>query len=355
MNKRAIELQFHWIFILIAGAVILAFFFSVVQKQRALSEEKLSITLSTQMDAIFAGAIESKGTTQSLATPQPGIAFACSDVCECNYYIGDKATEFRDKILFAPALIADEDAIAWAHEWAFPFRVTNFLMLTSPAIKYYLVYEDSDPQSTKTYARISKALPKEINRQTYTDPSAVYHVSPQGYAHTRFVFLGTKDKPNLRDLPLEYAEESVSAVWIDPDFRTAVFSEKSDDDELDFNERPTSLAGDASAYAAVFAADRVLYDCMMRRAFDKLGIIADVHARRATRLRDTLENLVPPRLECGLYQDLIPELATVAQKATLLGATFPEPEDALRLIASSQGVLQTNNNNLLLQSCPELY
>jgi len=44
VGKRGIEMQFHWIFILIAGAIILAFFFSLVAKQKSLSEEKLSIS-----------------------------------------------------------------------------------------------------------------------------------------------------------------------------------------------------------------------------------------------------------------------------------------------------------------------
>ena len=129
MKKKAIAMQFHWIFILVAGAIILAFFFSLVQKQRVLSQEKLSITLATDMEAVFSGAIESKGTAQPLVIPRTGIAFSCSQACECNFWIGNKATEFREKIIFAPDLIADQDAIAWADEFKMPFRISYNLQI----------------------------------------------------------------------------------------------------------------------------------------------------------------------------------------------------------------------------------
>ena len=108
VNKKGFEMQFHWIFVLIAGAIILIFFFSLTQKQKSLSEERLAITLSTDIEAIFTGAIQAKGTAQLLRIPQPGIAFSCSEACECNFWIGRKATEFKED---------DAEAIKEGEEW----------------------------------------------------------------------------------------------------------------------------------------------------------------------------------------------------------------------------------------------
>ena len=41
MNRKGFELQFNWIFVLIAGALILAFFFTIAQKQRNLSQQSV--------------------------------------------------------------------------------------------------------------------------------------------------------------------------------------------------------------------------------------------------------------------------------------------------------------------------
>lgn len=351
--KQGIELQFHWIFILIAGALILAFFFSVVQKQRALSEEKLSITLASQMDAIFTGAIESKGTTQALATPKPGIAFACSKVCECNYYIGRKATEFRDKLLFAPSFLKDQDAIAWAVEWKLPFRIANFLFLTNPNIRYYLVYDAGDQRSVQTYQRVSKQLPQEINAEVFSSLGAVSQLSPQGYAHTRFVFLGLEPvSPGTLGLSQDWAEEDVSAVAIDDDLATAVFYDKTDPDELFFSSRPAILAGDATVYAAIFAADYNMYTCVLQRAFDRMSVIAAVSGQRAKLLQAEMDKL--GRVECTyILQNLDDVSKAAAQLTTAQG--LQEQEAAFAVIRSAQSELQRQNNNLILQSCPELY
>jgi hypothetical protein len=352
MRKQAIELQFHWIFMLIAGAVILAFFFSVVYKQQELSEQRLSITLAAQMDAIYTGAIESKGTAQRLVTPRPGIAFACSEVCECNYFIGTKATEFSDKLLFAPAFIKGQDAVAWALEWKLPFRIANLLMLTNPTIKYYLVYEAGDPNSEQVFKRFSKALPSEINQEILRSPDAVYGLTPQGYAHTRLVFLGTARKPDLRNLHLDFRAEDVSGIWIGQDLRQVVFFEKTDPEELVFNEYPSLLAGDATTYAAMFAADHQLYDCVMKRAFEKMRIVALVQAERARALQNAMS--ISQQFQCSY---VLQDLDAVAQAAGQIAAApvFRGQESALATIRGAESELKRQNDNLILQSCPELF
>jgi hypothetical protein len=362
MSRKGFELQFNWIFILIAGAVILAFFFSIVQNQRALSETKLSSTLLSQMDAVFTMAIENKGGTEPLVTPKPGIAFSCPDTCVCNFYIGKIPNSFGDKIIFAPALIKEQDSRAWAVEWKMPFRVANFLMLSSPETKYYFVYDSDKPYSAQLFQKINKAVPPEIVREIVSSPSLVSSIMPGGYEHTRFVFIGTEIPGLYMDsLNFAFAEEDVSGVWIDQDARQAVFYEKHDADELGFDQYPSLLAGDATAYAAIFASDHFMYNCGIRSAFEKLSVVAGVHAKRAEALKNAAESADPPRLDCsGAYSQIIPYLADVSAKALLLGTSFPEANTAdeagaLGSVLGAQSLLQQGNQNLILQSCTEIY
>ena len=352
MDRKAIEMEFHWIFVLIAGAVILTFFFSLVQKQQDLSERKLSVTLAAQMDAIFTGAIESKGTTQTLVTPQPGIAFSCNNVCECAYTIGEKTTEFSDKLMFAPPLLKGQDAVAWALDWKLPFRIANFLILTNPTIKYYVVYETSESVSERLHARLKKALAAELNVETLGSLSSAYDMTYQGESHTRFIFLGTSE-PSLSSLHTTFEEQDVSGVWI-KDERSAVFSDKTDPDELSFREREVLLAGDATAYAAMFSADADMYECMLKRGFGKMAIVAEVNHGRARELKEALID----RPEC---QYILQDIDNVRMNAAILSASkrlneqVPEVAEAFGTIRVAQGELQRQNDNLLRQSCPELY
>ncbi|MEM4242836.1 MAG: hypothetical protein QXM31_02955 [Candidatus Woesearchaeota archaeon] len=358
MRKKGIELQFNWIFIMIAGAVILAFFFGIVQNQRSLSEKKLSLTLASHMDAVFTGAIESRGTGQDLVIPAPGIAFSCSSTCDCLYKIGKEPTSLDGKILFAPALIKDQDARALALEWKVPFRAANFLFITNPLVKYYFVYDSENARSVLLYRKVAKALQRDINSEPVSSPYSIAGIRPGGYLHTRFVFLGTK-LPDLGLLDSSFADEDVSGVWIDEDEQKVVFYEKSGRGGLEFNSRPSLLAGNTALFGSIYAADSQMYDCMMRSAFDKLAAVAQVHAKRAGMLKEAM--LAEQRLDCsGAYSQIIEDLASVSQKAAFLASSFPEAgslagAEALKNFLGTQSVLQQQNQNLILQSCPELY
>src|SRR3990172_10512018 len=155
-RKAQFEMQFHWIFVLVAGALILAFFFTVAHRQRAISTERLQLTLATDIENIFTGAIVSRGTAQSLPVPPQGIAFDCTEGCDCAFRIGNAQRSFGDKSLFAQDILEERKIKVWAQELKMPYRATNFLYLTNPNIKYYFVYNEGD---TTQLQQLSKHIP----------------------------------------------------------------------------------------------------------------------------------------------------------------------------------------------------
>src|SRR3989338_5974677 len=148
LEKRgAIEVQFNWIFILVAGTVILLFFGTIIMKQRAAAEEKLSASLLTDLDSIITGSMVSKNAFNFISIPKKEINFMDCDF----YYIGKKNEEnaklkrdIKEKIIFAPDLIKGTRLTIWTLPWEIPYRVTNFLYLTSPEVRYIIVYSGSD-------------------------------------------------------------------------------------------------------------------------------------------------------------------------------------------------------------------
>lgn len=353
MNKKAFEMQFHWVFILIAGAIILAFFFSLVQKQRTLSEDKLSITLATDMEAVFSGAIESKGTAQPLPVPRTSIAFSCSQACECNFLIGKKATEFRDKIIFAPSLISGQDAIAWAQEFKMPFRVTNFLYLTNPNIKYYLVYDSSIQDSAKLYRQVSTELPPGLNLASIDGLGKIKDVRSEGFQETKFVFLDVSSdaEPALEGLDDSFRKEKVSAVSIESSAKLVSFFEK-EENELVFVKSLSIFIGEPSIYAAMFASDKMMYECGMRAAFARTAHVAQVVYERAQKLQETMQQ--QNRTEC-IY--LLDDLEAIKESAKVLSAApqvYEKIQDANSLAAEKEA-LERENRNIIYLSCPEIY
>ena len=65
-KKTQLAMPFHWIFIIIAGALILLFFVSIIYKQKAVAEEKLSITLISAVEEILAGSGVGEEETQNV-------------------------------------------------------------------------------------------------------------------------------------------------------------------------------------------------------------------------------------------------------------------------------------------------
>ncbi|MBD3304657.1 hypothetical protein GF343_05965 [Candidatus Woesearchaeota archaeon] len=344
MNKRGLEMQAHWIFILIAGAIILAFFFSVVVKQKSLSEQKISITLSANIEAVFSGAIESKGTAQLLSVPKDGIMFACSEGCECNFWIGDKATSFRDKIIFAPELVVGQDATAWSNEWKLPFRVTNFLYLTNPNVKYYIVYMPGT-NSERLFDRINQTLPPGLNVQVLTDLD-VSGIPYEGFQETRFVFLDVPDSDvNLAGLDRDFRKKDVSAVNIHQN--TITFYEK-EPGELYFTSGTSPFVGEALMFASIFSADKQMYDCGVQAAFSKLNHVAQVIYGRARMIQ---QNLTMAKPECVYVLDDFNALIELSGKFST-GAGFSQKIPGL---AAAANAIAKENKNLILLSCPEIY
>ena len=142
-NKKAmIEIQFHWIFILIVGAVILLFFATMIYRQKTVSETGISADVLVNLESIISGSMISTKTLNLLDIPK-GTEISYKD---CNQYeVGPYNKQTGTIVMFAPKKIAGRKLVTWALDWNVPYRVTNFLYLTSDDVRYILV--DDVPSS----------------------------------------------------------------------------------------------------------------------------------------------------------------------------------------------------------------
>ncbi|MBU0461982.1 MAG: hypothetical protein KJ574_05330, partial [Nanoarchaeota archaeon] len=151
------EAQFNWIFILIVGAIIIAFFTLIVIKQKSASEVKVSSVLTKQLNTIFVGARVSSGTVQEIPTPNFAVRFTCND-----YYIGAVSQRLGNRVLFAPENLEGNMIITWTLDWSVPYKVTTFLYVTNPKTRYLLVRVSGvDEQAFK---QLNLSLPVRLNR-----------------------------------------------------------------------------------------------------------------------------------------------------------------------------------------------
>ena len=133
-NKGSMSIQFNWILVLIIGGLILTFFISVVQKQRSVSEENIASSIQTDLQSILASSHVSTETASVIEIPSNEIQYSCE-----GFKVGNQfPTKFR--YTFAPDLLkSDRNTISvFSYDWSMPYKITNFLYVTSPDIKYLI-------------------------------------------------------------------------------------------------------------------------------------------------------------------------------------------------------------------------
>lgn len=324
-KRGAIEVQFNWLFILIAGAIILLFFGMVIAKQRTSSEQKLSASLLVDLESIFTGSAVSKQALNFISIPKKEINFEGCDF----YYIG-KEKEFKTKlkrdikenIIFTPDLIKGTRLTIWSLPWDIPYRVTNFLYLTSPQVRYIIVYDDTE-EDAKFANKIEELLPPEtltIDDEEYT----VTFREKKEKTGSSFVFddlNNYKVKFIFLDVPTSFAEldnfnnmkdEDVRAIKIDGDIDDGeiIFYKKSGDQFVKIGTDPeseSSYFGDAALIGAIFAEDKNMYGCAMQNAFKRMGVVTNVYSERTTQLWGA----VSPECQNYYDSDILPKLAAI--------------------------------------------
>jgi hypothetical protein len=135
-KKAAIEVQFNWIFVLIAGALIIGFFVMIVSKQQTSVKSEINIVVSRAIEAILTGSKVSADSASPGSLPVGNIEFDCD-----SYSVGDVERKLKQMTVFAPDLIKGKQIITWSLPWNVPFRATNLLLLTSPQVRYIFVYD----------------------------------------------------------------------------------------------------------------------------------------------------------------------------------------------------------------------
>jgi len=344
MKKRGqIGEQFNWIFIIVAGALILAFFVMVVNKQRELSEKKLSAELLADLDMIITGQAVSPGTTRLLEMSNLELSFMCED-----YSMGGVPKGTGNSILFTPSKLKGSNIIAWTLDWNMPYRAANFIYVTVPEIKYFLI-DPAESNGQDSYGIKSdfpekadvtavKETPEEF--ESYQRVRLVYFMKPPG------------DEQSLSlpsDALSDFNDDQVSVLYIDAkkaeDFNgnaDLYFYKKKGDMMVREGWIPGSL-GKEIVYGAIFTDDYDLYLCNIKKALRKLEVVTEIYKERV----GYLANGLPVGDPCSPYYGQTP----------LQGIIDEINADVINVGNIFQYMKQIQNMNDLtvFASCPEIY
>lgn len=342
-------MQFHWIFLLIAGALIIGFFVSFASRQAKTGEERISIRLGGIFDTILVNALQSPGTSQSMLPPSKGMAFACSEQCDCSFDPGNVPFMTLDKLIFAPGKLVQQPIALWTLEWDIPFRAANFVFLTNQLIRYYIVYAPSDQQSLRFALDINKTIPqrdaqgRRLVSVELLDSNDLGSLEGQKLQEVRLIFAGIEPPGSL---DASFGRSKLTAVKLDGDLGggTADFYEADEDANLVAIDSQPFL-GKAGAYAAIFSATPTMYKCGMAKALLRLGYVAKVLSGRIASLQGSREG------RCLYFA------TTALDEMANLGFDGHKSSDLSKLqgIPALRSQLEQENHDKLAGSCPSIY
>jgi len=340
----------NWVFVLIAGAMILVVAFSFVAKLRTAAKVKIADTLAKDIEAIATGAIVAKGGAQKVSVPKENVQFSCTDECSCSIRVGPGERPYKEKFIFAPDNLEDIEIIFISMDWKVPFRVSNFLFASNKFVKYFILYEEGDPAAEEIVGKLQKKMHEDL-RVAYIDIEELGDLMPQNFDEIKFVLINTPPMPTS-DFT-NFAKVDFNIVRINPSNNQLIFFDKKSKKRLDFFDPvESSYTGDAALFAAIFADDSVMYNCNMEKAVKRMSYIAQIYADRARFLHSQVISPGGPIGHCSGYLDSANKLDLLASDLADITAIV---DDTFGQLGGDINSIETDNNNFLLASCPLLY
>ncbi len=285
-KKGQIQITFNWIYILIAGTVILLFFVGLVVKQKASAEESLALDVVRVMESIFTGAGVSEKTKNFIDVS--GLAdytlqFSC-DQGLSEFGIKDRGSPAQNLVdpIFSPREIKTTLLILWSLPYKLPFKVIDFTFVTSTNTKYFVLgdgngFVEEFYNATQSFNRVIINSPEEV------DPEKNFQV--------RLIDLDGIHVQTGQPVPDKLVlldDNKVTAVTF-PAAKMANYFKKEGSLWKQTNLNPVKIISlseerDAAKYAAIFSADEKMYQCNMKKAFQRLKYLITIYERKAAEI-----------------------------------------------------------------------
>lgn len=332
MNKKAFEIQFNWIFVLVAGTAILLFFAAIVVKQKNIAETSTRATILKSIEAIITSAGVSKDTTTIIDIPNSDINVDCGRVS-----IGGVSKQYQSLLLFAPSLIKGNKLITQTSAFSIPYRAVNLLYITSPQLRYIIIGNSS------LAGEINKSLPSDLKKEFYQSIPAIKN---ENNYKVRFVVFGDMIgfPKSLEKMP----NSDVTAINVigDAEKGTIEFYQKDDGSWL--LKGSSIYLGKHPLIGAVYTDTLDMYECNMQNVFSRLNLVTKIYSDRINELIKI--GAVTGREECNqFYNNALAQLEAI----DALSLSFEE-QNAAAIIEASK-FLAEENKNAQVYSCTLIY
>ncbi len=338
-KKGMIGEQVNWIYVLIAGSLILAFFATMAIRQKGEADRNQARESLKAIDELM---FQPPRSSQLVHFPNIELSVSCDETGITSLKIGKEQPIKPIEPVFAPTSINSNEIIAMTNEWNIPFKASNFVYLTANDTRYIIIYNDA--VSRIIAEQISKEIPEQANKAVQEDTKPLVNTNSR-----RTVLIGAGIRPNTGGLP----KEKTSVIQINP----TVNMEKNpptvelEEGSIIFIENGGNqmtitypYTGKAMMLGAIFSANRKSFDCSMKRAYEKAAMVSTIYSIKASRL--AAAQIEMPRCRDKYSREKIDEITSLNPN---------EVAESTAKLKELKKEIDEQNRKALLDSCPVIY
>lgn len=362
-------MQFNWIFIMIAGGLILFFFMTVISYQQQLSKNKLGVELASQLELIFSGRGVSPGAKQPIDIADVPIQFECTE-----YRVMDQRIASGTVLIFAPAELATKKLLTITMSFDLPMRTNTMIMMTSPSIKYYFV--NFGPMQEKISTLLDFPLAQEGEKIDYAfiQPTDVTTLNYENNPFVKFIINSDDIATQPPALPPSFAgvgDAQVSAVVVNENLigdeenlqssPLAFYQKQGTGWQAEQSGGSPFTLGFPSFIGAVFAKDQNMYTCLMSRALRRATQVVEISRDRADALQAFYNSGGAAITSTEMQQCAVIAAQGGAALASIDAAMAANENNEITISVKSEEFTQRlkaanqANKDAVLNSCPALY
>lgn len=329
-KKSAIEIQFNWIFVLIAGIIIFTFIISLILTQKKDADIQISQDVLKKLATNIRGKQQLTDTFSILETPSTTFTFTC-DVNDLNSDFkisGSQREQLPVEIIFSPREFTTQKINVWTLDFNIPFTVTRFIYL-SPQSTVFIIYNSTNFQNF--VKEIYNTLPSNITKKYASNTNEISNII-RGYKYYKIIC--------FENCPSNYNYVSINSSNTNSVFEYG---------RIGYNviaKNESSFPyyiGKASLFGAIFSDNKNYYLCQMNRAFNQFKLKRELYYQRIFLLENDLNSVNP---ECTSV--------LVLPKSTLNNMKNKSLNDVPEIYRYSLQ-LKNDNSDLLFKGCPLIY
>ena len=321
MNKKGFSAQlFKWIFVVVAGALLLIFFIRFAFQQTEIFGQKGSVELISSLEDQLEAFSISEKSSKSIS-----LGYNTDLEIDCERIVNENLPKRTNLIIFSPSKLSGKNVLAWTRSWEFPYQISNVFYLTNENSRYLLIYDKDSFEIVSNFN-----FPSSFNLQkTNLDNLNLDDLAAntKNLQSLNLIFFTKIKRPteilnkfkNLNLVEIDLKSNEIKIFNKDGTFTTSYFLEE------------------AILFGAILGPEN--FNCIKDKALSKLSLVTEVYSQKANYLSIKTSN----QLCKAKYYEITNTLNSF------------KTANSKKVLYDLKDKIKTQNKGLEKNACPSIY